>query len=78
MPSLHAGIAFLVAFFGSSRGCHFAVRWLLLAYPLAMSLALTYFAEHYVIDAIMGAVIAALAMVIGAWWDRWRPPVMLD
>ena len=49
-------------------------RWLLLLYPVAMSLTLIYSAEHYLIDSIMGGVIAALAMVIGAWWDRWRPP----
>jgi hypothetical protein len=43
-----------------------------------MSLTLIYSAEHYLIDSIMGAVIAALAMLIGAWWDRWRPPVSSD
>ena len=35
-----------------------ALRWLLLLYPLAMALALTYFAEHYVIDAIAGCLLA--------------------
>ena len=35
-----------------------------------MSLALVYSAEHYLIDAIMGAVIAVLAMVGCAWWER--------
>ncbi len=73
MPSLHCGFAFLIAFYAVThlRGWW---RWLLLLYPVAMSLTLIYSAEHYLIDAIMGAVIAALAMLIGAWWDRWRPP----
>jgi len=73
MPSLHAGIAFLVAFWAVRR-LHRWWRWLLLLYPLAMSAALVYSAEHYLIDTILGAVIAAMAMVIGSAWDRWRPP----
>jgi membrane-associated phospholipid phosphatase len=73
MPSLHAGIAFLVAFFAIWR-LHAWWRWLLLAYPLAMSLALVYFAEHYVIDTIMGALAAGVAMGACAWWERTRPP----
>lgn len=71
MPSLHAGIAFLVAFYAiwrlSSRW-----RWLLLLYPVAMSLALVYFAEHYVIDAIAGGLLAAVVMVGCRRWERTR------
>jgi hypothetical protein len=73
MPSLHCGFAFLIAFYGISRLSGWW-RWLLLLYPVAMALTLMYASEHYLIDTIMGAVIAALAMVIGAAWDRWRPP----
>jgi hypothetical protein len=74
MPSLHCGIAFLIAFYGIAR-LRGAWRVLLLLYPVAMALTLMYAAEHYLIDTIMGGVIAALAMAIGAAWDRWRPPV---
>lgn len=71
MPSLHAGIAFLVAFWFVTRlGSPW--RWLLLLYPLAMSLALTYFAEHYVIDAVCGAALALLVMVGVGRWERRR------
>jgi hypothetical protein len=72
MPSLHAGIAFLVAFYAITR-LRAWWRWLLLLYPVAMSLALIYSAEHYLVDAIAGAGIAVLAMAIGTAWDRWRP-----
>lgn len=71
MPSLHAGIAFLVAFWFISR-LRSPYRWLLLLYPLAMTLALTYFAEHYVVDALAGAVLAAVVMVGVARWERKR------
>ena len=73
MPSLHCGFAFLIAFYAISR-LHGWWRWLLLLYPAAMAWTLVYSAEHYLIDAIMGAVAAGLAMAIGALWDRRRPP----
>jgi membrane-associated phospholipid phosphatase len=73
MPSLHAGIACLVAFYGVRR-LHGWWRWLLLLYPVCMSAGLIYAGEHYLVDTIAGAGIAALAMTIGAAWDRWRPP----
>jgi membrane-associated phospholipid phosphatase len=69
MPSLHAGIAFLVAFYAIAR-LRGAGRFLLLLYPVAMSLALVYSGEHYLIDTVLGAVIAALAMVGCAGWER--------
>lgn len=69
MPSLHAGIAFLIVFYAiwrlSSRW-----RWLLLLYPLAMSTALVYFAEHYVIDAVAGALVAGAVMWGCSWWEE--------
>lgn len=70
MPSLHAGIAFLVAMFGIWR-LHSPLRWLLVLYPLAMSTALVYYAEHYVIDIVAGVVLAAAVMIgVGAWEQR--------
>jgi hypothetical protein len=71
MPSLHCGIACLVSFYLISR-LRSPARWLLLLYPLAMALALTYFAEHYVIDAIAGCLLAGLVMVGVSWWERRR------
>ena len=77
MPSLHAGIACLVAFYAIGRLAS-RWRWVLLLYPVAMSLALVYFAEHYVVDLLAGALLAGLVMVGCARWDRWegrRAPV---
>jgi membrane-associated phospholipid phosphatase len=71
MPSLHAGIAFLVVFYAIWRlGSWW--RWLLLLYPVAMSVALVYFAEHYVVDTIAGGLLAALVMVGCLRWERRR------
>jgi hypothetical protein len=63
MPSLHTGIAALVAFWAISH-LRSPWRWLLLGYPVAMGLALCYFGEHYVIDEIVG-VAAAGAVMLG-------------
>lgn len=71
MPSLHAGIAFLVAYWFITR-LRTPWRWALLLYPVAMSLALTYFAEHYVVDAVAGAALALLVMVGVGRWERRR------
>ncbi len=71
MPSLHTGIAALVAFWGISR-MGTRLRWLLLAYPVLMGLALCYFAEHYVIDEIAGVAAAGAVMLGWRISDRSR------
>ena len=78
MPSLHAGIAFLIVFYAIWRW-RSPWRWLLLLYPIAMSTALVYFAEHYVIDAVAGALVAG-GVLIGCkvWEDRRRARSQLN
>jgi hypothetical protein len=71
MPSLHAGFAILVAWWGISR-LRSGWRWLLVLYPLTMASMLTYYAEHYVVDAIAGGLLVAAAMGFWSWWERRR------
>ena len=82
MPSLHAGIAFLVAAYADhaaalagGAGC-----WSL--YPVAMGVALVYFAEHYVIDVLAGWLVAVLVLVglrlVGAASRRCAEPTATD
>ncbi|MEI5672035.1 MULTISPECIES: phosphatase PAP2 family protein [unclassified Nocardioides] len=71
MPSLHAGFSFLLVFYAIQRLRHPA-RWLLLAYPVAMSASLVYSGEHYVIDAIAGALVALLVLVGCQVWENRR------
>jgi hypothetical protein len=72
VPSLHAGFAALVAFFLIREGRRPWRRIWLLAYPIAMGLALVYCAEHYVIDVLLGWGYAAAAMVVAEAWERRR------
>lgn len=69
MPSLHAGTAALVAFYGMSR-LRSPWRWLLLLYPAAMAFMLVYYGEHYVIDVVAGWALAAAVMWGCAQWER--------
>jgi hypothetical protein len=71
MPSLHAATAFLVAFYGITS-LRSRARWLLLLYPVDMTFTLTYFGEHYVIDAAAGAALAGLVMVACRRWEQKR------
>ena len=61
MPSLHAGLS-LLAVMWFTRNTRTWVRIASLSYPIAMSAALVYFGEHYVIDCLIG-----FAVVITAW-----------
>lgn len=74
MPSLHAGITFLIAGYGIQR-MRSAWRWLLALYPLAMSTTLVYYAEHYVIDILAGALLAGLVLVGCQLWENGRDRV---
>jgi membrane-associated phospholipid phosphatase len=71
MPSLHAGITFLVAMYGIWR-LRSPLRWLLVLYPAAMCASLVYNGEHYVVDVLAGAVLAALVMAGCGLWERRR------
>ena len=71
MPSLHAGISFLVAIYGIQR-LRSIWRWLLVAYPLLMSFALVYDGEHYLIDIIAGAALAVAVLAACSFWERSR------
>ena len=71
MPSLHSGIAALVAFWFIARH-RSPLRWLALLYPATMGFALVYYAEHYVIDLLAGWALAGLVMVAVGRWERRR------
>jgi membrane-associated phospholipid phosphatase len=69
MPSLHAATALLVVvWFFPNRS--WWTRVALLLHPIAMTVALVYFGEHYVIDALAGFLLVLLAWRGSDWWER--------
>ena len=71
MPSLHAGITFLIAGYAIQR-LRSPWRWLIVLYPLLMSTTLVYYGEHYVIDVIAGAVLAGAVLAGCQAWENSR------
>ncbi len=62
IPSLHSGVPVMVLLF-SWRLVGVRTRVLLVAYVVAMTFSLTYGGEHYVVDAVVGWVYAAVAVL---------------
>lgn len=65
IPSLHAGLSLGIAVFLWTR-LNNVWRPVLVAYPLIMAFTLVYTAEHYVIDILLGWLLAAV--VLTALW----------
>lgn len=71
MPSLHIAYPFLV-FLVAVRLWPGRWAWLTALYPLAMTFAVVYLGEHYVVDCIAGALYAS-----AAFWLVWDAPGVL-
>jgi hypothetical protein len=75
IPSLHAAVTAMISIF-LWRKVRRGWRPLLVGYPLAMAFVLVYSAEHFVVDILLGWVLAAMvSLVFGlfdSWWSRRR------
>jgi hypothetical protein len=71
IPSLHAGLTAAVAAFLWTR---VGRRWrpLLATYVLVMAFTLVYTAEHYVVDILLGWVLAAMVLLVIRRFESWR------
>ena len=67
VPSLHSAFALFVVVFFWPFVANRYLRYALLAYPLAMAIALAYFAEHYLVDALIGWVYVGGSFLV---WNR--------
>jgi len=67
MPSLHSAFALFVVVFFWPNVRYRWMRLALLAYPATMAVALAYFAEHYIIDALVGWLIVGASFLV---WNR--------
>lgn len=72
IPSLHAAFALFMVVFVWKRIERRWVRVLLALFPLAMAASLVYFAEHYVIDVLVGWAYVAASFWFWGRWERRR------
>lgn len=70
MPSMHAAAAALVAAFFWA-GVSWWGRLALVLYPLAMGFALVYTAEHYVVEVVVGCLVAVVVVIGWTAGHRW-------
>ena len=73
VPSLHAGLAAAIAAFLWTRVSR---KWrpLLVAYVLVMAFTLVYTAEHYVVDILLGWLLAAAVLLALRCFELARSP----
>ena len=72
MPSLHAGLSLLAALW-FTRKARLWIRVVAMLYPIAMTTALVYFGEHYVVDCLFGFVVVIVAWKLADAWETKRP-----
>ncbi len=72
VPSLHVGWNLLVGIFVYRCASRPAVRALGILSPIAMTAAVVLTANHYLIDAVLGAIVALIGLVVAARFTR--PP----
>jgi membrane-associated phospholipid phosphatase len=77
IPSLHAGLTAAVAAFLWTR-VQRTWRPLLVAYVLIMAFTLVYTAEHYVVDILLGWLLAAVVMMVLNRFEAGRPGTELE
>lgn len=70
VPSLHSAYPLLFALF-FTKLFGLARTWWVYAYPISIWVGVVYLGEHYVIDAILGAMYAVIAYVIADRYFAW-------
>ncbi len=71
MPSLHAGLSLLAALW-FTRNARQWIRVVAMLYPIAMTTALVYFGEHYVVDCLFGFAVVTVAWKLADAWETKR------
>lgn len=75
VPSMHVAIAVMLGWPLSRLVRRRAAKVLWVAYPAVMTFVVVVTANHFLIDAALGGVTAALSAVGAAWLSRARPAV---
>jgi hypothetical protein len=75
VPSMHVAFALMIAWPLAKLARHGAVRVLWVAYPFLMTFVIVVTANHFILDALLGAMTAAASAYGARWLARARPAV---
>jgi hypothetical protein len=73
IPSMHVAFALMIGVPIARLARHRVTRWAWGLYPLLVTFVIVATANHFVIDAFLGALTAALGAWVAAWMARARP-----
>jgi len=73
VPSMHVAFALMIGVPLSKLAKHRPVRWFWTAYPALVTFVIVMTANHFVLDAVLGALTAACAAAAAVWLARARP-----
>ena len=69
VPSLHVGWDLILGLAVASAASSSLLRWAGRTMPVLMALAVVLTANHYVVDAVLGALLALAGWVSAGWWQ---------
>jgi len=75
VPSMHVAFSLMIAFSMARLSRRSSVRVLWALYPLLMTFVIVITANHFILDALLGALTAALSACGASWLARARPAV---
>jgi hypothetical protein len=73
VPSMHVGFALMIGVPLARLSHHRVTRIAWALYPLLVTFVIVVTANHFIVDALLGAVTAAAAAWVAAWLARARP-----
>ena len=73
VPSMHVAFALMIAVPLAKLAKTRPVRWFWTAYPAVVTFVIVMTANHFVVDAFLGAATAACAATAAVWLARARP-----
>jgi hypothetical protein len=73
VPSMHVAFALMIGWTLARLARHPAVRVLWLVYPFVITFVIVVTANHFILDAVLGALTAGIAACGASWLARARP-----
>ncbi len=73
VPSMHVAFALMIAVPLAQLARHRVTRWFWSVYPIIVTFVIVATANHFILDAVLGAMTAGVAAATAVWLARVRP-----